>query len=32
MLGGGSHPDGGVRADGARPVDPLGGGEHGRRR
>ena len=32
MLDGGTHADGGVRANGARPVDPLGGGEHGRRR
>ena len=30
VLGGGTHPDGGVWPDGARPVDPLGGGEHGR--
>ena len=27
MVDGGSHPDGGVRANGARPVDPLGGGD-----
>ena len=32
VLGRGSHADGGVRANGARPVDPLGGGEHGWRR
>ena len=27
MLGRGSHTDGGVRANGARPVHPLGGGD-----
>ena len=27
MLGWGSHTDSGVRANGARPVDPLGGGD-----
>ena len=27
MLGRGSHPDGGVRANGVEPVDALGGGE-----
>ena len=32
VLGGGSLADGGVRANGALPVDLLGGGEHGRRR
>ena len=28
---GGTHADGGVWSDGAVPVHPLGGGEHGRR-
>ena len=32
MLGGGSHADGGVWPGGVEPVDPLGGGDHGRRR
>ena len=32
VVDGGSHPDGGVRVNGVRPVDQLGGGEHGRRR
>ena len=27
MLGGGSHPDGGVWPGGVEPVDPLGGGD-----
>ena len=27
MLGGGAHADGGVRANGVEPVDPLGGGD-----
>ena len=27
VLGWVSHTDGGVRANGARPVDPLGGGD-----
>ena len=32
MLGGGSHPDGGVWPGGGEPVHPLSGGDHGRRR
>lgn len=31
VLGGGGHADGGVGPDGARPVDPPGGGDQGRR-
>ena len=31
MLGWVSHTDGGVRANGARPVDPPGGGDQRRR-
>ena len=32
VLGGGTHPDGGVRANGAHPVDPLSDGDRWRRR
>ena len=32
VLGRGTHPDGGVWPGDARPVDPLGGGDHWRRR
>ena len=31
VLGGGGHADGGVGPDGARPVDPPGSGDQGRR-